>query len=165
MDDIFKNDYKCYAFAFLPDVERSWMKQVVNMPELWDKVGQCIDRTQFTATIISECQELDLPYNTYNLDEAFNKAQNEWADELIIATATYILKWYVEVDEDLYLPDEVVELTNGHILVKDNLGHMIKDYLEQYPCHESEAYLLSLVDIFAKHNEDRLNQQMNALTL
>lgn len=126
----------------------TWMDQVVNMPNLWESVGNRIDRTHFTKMFVGECKELGLPYQTYDMDDAFNKANGEWAEELIVATATYILKWYFEVDEDLYLPDGVVELKEDCIIVKDNLYQMVEAYLEEHPNHPSKSYLVSLMDVF-----------------
>ena len=42
--------------------------------------------------IFRDCKELDLPLKQYDLDSAFQKAQTEWAEEIMVATADYILK-------------------------------------------------------------------------
>ena len=44
MDEVFKHNYKIYAFARLPRVEPVSERQVHDLPQLWNKVDKEIDR-------------------------------------------------------------------------------------------------------------------------
>ena len=44
MDEVFKDDYKIFAFARLPRVEPVTERQVHDLPQLWNKVDKKIDR-------------------------------------------------------------------------------------------------------------------------
>ena len=55
---------------------------------------------------------MELPFTEYDLDRAFEKAQTKWAENIMIATADFILKWY---EEDI--TTQVAFWDNGHIQV------------------------------------------------
>ena len=40
---------------------------------------------------------MEVPFTEYNLDSAFEKAQTELAEDIMIPTADFILKWYEEL--------------------------------------------------------------------
>ena len=42
-----------------------------------------IDRKEFFLSFASQCEEL--PFTEYELDSAFEKAQTEWAEDIMIA--------------------------------------------------------------------------------
>ena len=44
MDAVFKDNYKVYAFAKLSYPEPEWELQVQHICQLWDAVGNLIDR-------------------------------------------------------------------------------------------------------------------------
>ena len=69
----------------------------------------------------------------------------------------------MEVDEDFEIPDGVVELKNGSIVITENLCKMVDTYLEQHPDHVSKGYLLSLVDTFSEHNNEVIAEEMSRL--
>ena len=122
MDKQFKFIYNVYAFSLLPqlvDSESEWQDQVLYMTELWEKVQPLINKEQFKNMFKRSCEELNLPHGTYDMDEAFHKANGEWAEELMLATADQILKWY---DDNIPLKAEgVVKFKNGRIVVNTNI--------------------------------------------
>ena len=65
-----------------------------------------VDREEFFLAFAS----LELPFTEYNLDSV--QAQTEWAEDIMIATADFILKWY---EEDI--TTQVAFWHNGHIQV------------------------------------------------
>ena len=89
MDKVFKENYKMFVFDRLPLIEPVYQRQVHDLPQLWSKVE--VDREEFFLAFSSECRELDLPFAEYDLDSAFVKAQTEWAEGLMVATADQIV--------------------------------------------------------------------------
>ena len=116
MDEIFKGIYEAHAFSFLPTLEPKWQNQVHHMVDLWEKIH--IDKETFLSTFKRTCDELNLPHQAYDIEEAFEKVNGEWKEELMIATADYIVKWYVDVVDD----GRVVALKNGRIVINDLIG-------------------------------------------
>ena len=110
MDKVFKENYKMFVFDRLPLIEPVYQRQVHDLPQLWSKVDDLIDREEFFLAFASQCKEL--PFTEYDLDSAFEKAQTEWAEDIMIATADFILKWY---EEDI--TTQVAFWDNGHIQV------------------------------------------------
>lgn len=126
MDDVFKFNYRVFAFSILPEIEPESYRQVHDLPQLWERVNDLINRDEFYLAFSSECQELDLPFPDYDLDSAFIKAQTEWAEEIMVATADYIVKW--EEDEDI--SEQVAFWKNGRIQVDTNLCKHYGDWLK-----------------------------------
>lgn len=113
MDEIFKNNYIFFAFLRLDRVEPMWQYQVRELHELWPKLVDVIDRDDISTIFTMECQEVGLPVEEYDLDSAFLKAQNEWAQELMVATANCILRW----NENKVITTPVACWHNGRIFV------------------------------------------------
>ena len=126
MDEVFKTNYSVFAFAKLPLIEPEYQRQVHDLPQLWESVDDLINRDEFYLSFSSECQELDLPFPDYDLDSAFIKAQTEWAEEIMVATADYIVKWY----EDDIIIDQVASWKNGRIEVNTDLCKNYGDWLK-----------------------------------
>lgn len=61
MDQVFQDNYRTFAFARLDLIEPLYQRQVHNLPELWHKLNDVIDREEFLNSFASECTELDLP--------------------------------------------------------------------------------------------------------
>ena len=72
-----------------------------------------------------DCKELDLPFKQYDLDSAFEKAQTEWAGEIMVATADYLLKW----NENEIITTQVAFWKNGQIHVNTNVCKVYRDWL------------------------------------
>ena len=124
MDQVFKDNYRTFAFAGLSFIEPKYQRRVYDLPQLWDKVDQWINRDDFFLSFSSECRELDLPFAEYDLDSAFVKPQTEWAEDLMVATADQIVKWF----EDEDIPSQVAFWDNGHICVDTTLCVKYRDW-------------------------------------
>lgn len=114
MDDVFKFTYKVFVKSFLYNLEPEWHLQVKNLPALWEPVGKLIDHTEFYSMFSSECADLKLPCEDYDMKEAFEKVNNEWSEELMLAMADSKLKWF---DDDIPEDAEIVKLEDGCIIV------------------------------------------------
>lgn len=114
MDSVFKDNYKVFMFSLLPRVEPNWHLQVKNLSELWKAAGDLIERAQFYLAFTSDCFQLELPFEDYNIEEAFEKANNEWTEELMVLVADMILKWY---DDAIPPKAEIVTLEKGQIQI------------------------------------------------
>lgn len=126
MDEVFKTNYTIFAFSKLPNIEPEYQRQVHDLPQLWSQVDGLVDRDEFYLAFSSECQELDLPFPNYDLNSAFIKAQTEWAQELMTATADYIVKW----EEDDEIKDQVAFWKNDRIEVDTNLAKKYGEWLK-----------------------------------
>ena len=113
MENIFKVTYSTFVFSKIPSIEPNIHRQVHDLPQLWEKVDQLIDRDDFFRLFASHCKELDLPFMELNLTSAFVKAQMEWAQDIMLQTADYILKW----NEDEIITSQVAFWKDGQIRV------------------------------------------------
>ena len=82
--------------------------------QLWNAVGNLIDRNEFYSMFSSECAKLALPYENYHMETAFENANKEWAMELMVLVTDRILKWY---DDDIPLDATIVTQENETILI------------------------------------------------
>ncbi len=123
MDQVFKENYTFVAFLRLDILEPKYHLQVSNLPELWTKLNDVINRETFSQLFSLECQELNLSADEYDLNSAFLKAQNEWAVELMVTTAEYILKW----NEDRVISTPVATWHHGQICVDQNICTKYRD--------------------------------------
>ena len=123
MEDIFKQTYTSFAFSRLPLLEPNNNRQVHDLPKLWEEVDQLIDRDDFHLAFASHCKQLDLPHEDFNLEYAFNEAQGKWAQDIMLQTADFILRW----NEDDAIPEKVVFWNDGHIIVDTTV---CKKYME-----------------------------------
>ena len=105
MDDLFKVDYLLSVFSVLSQVEPDWRKQVNNMADIWDEGVRLIDHKLLHSLFESECQELSLPFETFDYERAYKLAATEWRIELMLAVVEKIIKWF---DDDVSL--EATEL-------------------------------------------------------
>ena len=122
MDDVFKRDYAEEVCFTIEQFEPLWEYQVVDMPKLWERVGAALDREHLITNFQKHCQQIDLPYETFDIEEAFRKVNGEWKDELMLDSATLIFKRSGgENNEFWYVIDEPLELRNGRIGIKDNI--------------------------------------------
>ena len=133
MDGVFKESYTFFAFLQLDMIEPVWQHQVRDLPELWYQLNDAIDRDRFFKCFSMKCQQRHLPVEEYDLDSAFHKAQNDWAQELMVATADYILKWY----EDCTFSTPVASWRDGHICVDQSVCAKYRewffvDYVSDY---------------------------------
>ena len=94
MDDVFKENYITYIFSLLPELEVEWKNQIVNMHDLWMDTGRLLDKNEFLKSFSIECEELNLPAESYNINEAFHKANNEWSIELMLTVSDWTIKFY-----------------------------------------------------------------------
>ena len=53
MDDVFKDNYKVFAFAKLSSLEPEWELQVQHIRQLWNAVGHLIYRNEFYSMFSS----------------------------------------------------------------------------------------------------------------
>ena len=51
--------------------------------QLWNAVGNWIDRDEFYSMVSSECSELALPYENYHMETAFENANKKRAKKLM----------------------------------------------------------------------------------
>ena len=84
MDAVSKDNYKVFAFAKLPNLEPECELQVQYIRQLWNAVGNLIDRDEFYSTFSSECAELALRYENYHMETAFENENKEWAMERMV---------------------------------------------------------------------------------
>ena len=96
MDDIFKVDYLLSVFAVLGQVEPQWEKQINNMAEIWDEGVKHIDHDALRSLFRNECDDMSLPWETYDLEQAYISAKHEWRIELMLAVVEKIIKWYID---------------------------------------------------------------------
>ena len=105
MDDIFKFWYEVYIFSRIHRIEPDWKVQIQRLHEIWEEVGRCITLDCFRFSFFKHCTELNLPGETYDFKQGFEKANNEWCEELMIIVADRIIKHY---DDDVSLSATVV---------------------------------------------------------
>ena len=55
MDVVFKDNYKVFVFSLLGHLQPEWELQVQNLHDLWNAVGDMIDRDEFLLSFTSEC--------------------------------------------------------------------------------------------------------------
>ena len=73
MDDVFMENYKVHVFSILPRLDSDWSFQVDNLHELWNTAADMINRAEFWLSFTSECFQFELPFEEYNIEEAFDK--------------------------------------------------------------------------------------------
>ena len=83
MDNIFKEIYTTYMVKLLPRVETSWAFQLLYLHHIWENVGDFIQQREFFNDFAMGCDKYGLPADLYNIDDAFNVANNEWKPELM----------------------------------------------------------------------------------
>ena len=125
MENIFKVTYSTFAFSKLPSIEPNIHRQVHDLPKLWEKMDHLIDPDDFFRLFAAHCKELDLPFMEFNLTSAFVKAQMEWAQDIMLQTADYILKW----NEDEIIASQVAFWKDGQISVDTMKCRKYKDWL------------------------------------
>ena len=123
MDKVFKENYKMFVFDRLPLIKPVYQRQVQDLSQLWSKVDDLIDREELFLAFASQCNRLEIPFIEYDLDSAFEKAQTEWAEN-IITTADFILMWY---EEDI--TTQVAFWDNGHNQVDTHVCKLYRDWL------------------------------------
>ena len=111
MDDVFMENYKVHVFSILPRLDSDWSFQVDYLHKLWNTAADMINRTEFWLSFTSECFQLELSFEEYNIEETFGKAKKEWK-ELMILVADMILKWY---DDDIPTTAKIVTMEDGRI--------------------------------------------------
>ena len=62
MNAVFKDNYKVFPFAKLSCLELELELQSQHIRQLWNAVGNSIDRDEFYTKFSSECAEIALPY-------------------------------------------------------------------------------------------------------
>ena len=128
MDALFKDNYKVFAFAKLSNLEPEWELQVQHIRQLWNAVGNLIDRNEFYSIFSFECAELTLPYENYHMETAFENANKQWAMELMVQVVDRILKWY---DDDIPLDAKIVTQENETILIDVSACRLYSHNLSQ----------------------------------
>ena len=94
MDDVFKNMYYTCVFAVTADFNSDWRQQVKNMNQYWDEAVKRMDHDGLMSLFTSECEELLLPAETYDIKKAYEKAANEWRIELMLGVIENIIHLY-----------------------------------------------------------------------
>ena len=131
MEDIFKQTYTSFAFSRLPLLEPNNNRQVHDLPKLWEEVDQLIDRDDFHLAFASHCKQLDLPHAEFDLTSAFIKAQIDWACDLMLQTANFILRW----NEDVAILSQAAFWEDGNIIVDTTKCKKYKEWLiNNYLC-------------------------------
>ncbi len=131
MDNVFKEQYTVFIFSLLPRIKHDkrmgdYCKfEVDHLHELWNQASDMIDRAEFWLGFTSECCELNLPYEDYDIEEAFEKARKEWKEELMLQVADKNLKWY---DDDIPPKAKVVTIVNGRIQVDTSICRLYASY-------------------------------------
>ena len=130
MENAFKHNYMTFAFSRLPLIQPNINQQVHDLHQLWEEVDQLIDRDEFCLAFAAHCKQLDLPFMDFDLDNAFIKAQAEWAEEIMVSTANFILHW----NED-GVTSQVAFWEDGNIIVDTTKCSKYKDWLiNNYLC-------------------------------
>ena len=78
--------------------------------QLWNAVGNMIDRNEFYSILSAECAKIVSSYENYHMETAFENANEEWA----MLVAGRILKWY---DDDIPLDATIIMQENETILI------------------------------------------------
>ncbi len=125
MDDVFKDHYVIFVYSLLTDIEPDENRQVYDLPKLWSQVDGLIDRDELFRSFSKECKELDLPFMEYDIATACIKAQNEWAEDFMVATADWMLK----ANEDEIIRTQAAFWDNGHIRVDTTACKNYRDWL------------------------------------
>ena len=92
MDAVFKDNYKVFAFAKLSSLEPEWELHVQHIRQLWNAVGNLIDRNEFYSMCPSKCAKLALPYENYHMQTALENANKERAMKLMVFVADRIFE-------------------------------------------------------------------------
>ena len=111
MDNHFKFWYETYAVSILTKMEKDWKKVVNNIDDLWECVGDLIDRQDFKNSFYNESEHL--LFISYDFEEAFEKANTEWRIELMQRFVNQTIECY---DDDVPLNSNVAtwnERTNS----------------------------------------------------
>ena len=123
MDQIFKDNYVSTAYARIDKIEPMWQRQIHDMHLLWKDVDKLMDYDGFTKWFVNDCKYKDLPYETYDIEGAFVKAQNEWAIELMLDLADTILCVLNDnAPQDIFWHD-------GHICLDNTLCLSYRDWV------------------------------------
>ena len=126
MNVVFKENYKVFAFAKLTCLEPEWELQVQHIRQLWNAIGNLIDRDEFYSMLSSECTELALLYEDYHMETAFKNANKKLAMELMVLVAESILKWF---DDDIPLDATIVPQESETILIDISVCRLYRHQL------------------------------------
>ena len=83
MDEIFKGCYGDYIFSLLGKFNLSFKEQIVQLNNLWESVGNLIDKTEFQQSFTSRCIEMLQHSDTYDMQAAFTAANTYWRLEIM----------------------------------------------------------------------------------
>ena len=127
MDEVFMDNYEAHIYSLLPNLHLSaWELEVINLPIIYEDVGKLIDKEQFQNSFYNHCAQLNLPAETYDLEEAFQKASNEWAIDIMLRVADHVIKSF---DRDVPLDaTNVVAWKDGRIAVDETICKSIHNY-------------------------------------
>ena len=64
------------------------------MHDLWMDTERLIDKNEFLKGFPKECEKLNLPAESYNINEAFHKAVNKWSIEPLLTASTMMILIY-----------------------------------------------------------------------
>ena len=92
LDDVFKFVYINFMYSPLCQLEPDWKKRVINIFKLWDDAGKQIIKEEFALQFHKECHELHLSDVAYNLEKAYQSANQEWRIELMMSMVDVFLK-------------------------------------------------------------------------
>ena len=92
LDDVFKFVYINFMYSPLCQLEPDWKKRVMNIFKLWEDAGKQIIKDEFALQFHKECRELKLSSAAYNLEKAYQAANQEWCIELMMSMVDVFLK-------------------------------------------------------------------------
>ena len=110
MDDVFKLTYDMYAFSRMGMLEPNWKLQIIRMNDIWEDIRQCFTEDCFRDSFIKFCAQDNLPGETYDSKKGYERANNEWREELMLIVADRTIKLY---DDDVPLSAAVVTWDNN----------------------------------------------------
>ena len=96
MDEAFKFTYVACAFSALPRLLHGWRNQIKFLDSVWDRLEQMFDKHTFMSLLTSQCRELSLPLDTYDIDAAFKRATTTWRIDYMLAVAEKVVVFQVE---------------------------------------------------------------------
>ena len=143
MENVFKHEYMSFAFSRLPLLEPDSNRQVYDLPELWKQLDSLLDHEDFHLMFAEHCDQLDLPHEQFDLENAFHKAQAEWAQHIMLQTADFILRW----NEDNPITRPVVFWSNDYIFVDTSVCVKYRDWLLNYNNNNETSMEVDDIDI------------------
>ena len=118
MDEIFKECYSAYVFSHLPNFKLQWREQVLQLNNLWEIVGELINKQKFYVSFCERCCEHVLNSYGYDLKTAFKMANTTWRSELMTSVSNLIIVFY---DHDVPLSAKPAKWNGAKLAIDSSI--------------------------------------------